>query len=114
MASRNRDPAEGQFADVKLIEDAVYASARYAVWTGTGGSDGCALCKGKSFRERLGDGHQDCAYALAVAEGARSVPYGMSCGDLQARLMQVVTDPRLGQWREDVDWWANQDDPTSL
>jgi hypothetical protein len=103
------DPLEGQWADVHLIEDAVYGSVDYAIWTSTGGATGCTLCKHKTFAQRVAAGghHIDCAREMARDEGARSVKYGMSCGDLMARLAEVVADPRLGQWKQHLDWWAD-------
>lgn len=97
---------EGIIADAHLIEAVVLASVDCAIWTATGGSDGCAQCSNKtrginlSFKERIEKGHLDCAREMAVDEGARGVRYGMTCGDLMARLMGVVADPRLGSWRD--------------
>lgn len=95
----NRDE---QWADVELVTAAVLAEVDYAIWTATGGSDGCAQCSNRStgvrltFAERVAKGHLDCAEEGAVDKGARSVKYGLTTGGLNARLFEALSDPRLG------------------
>lgn len=105
------DPAEGQYADVHLIEDAVLAEVKHAEWSSTGGyAKGCTLCTGKTFRERVeaGGHHIDCAREMARVEGAQGIRAALVCGGLRATLARVVADPRLGEWKRHLDWWAAQ------
>jgi hypothetical protein len=103
------DPLEGQWADVHLIEDAVLAEVKYAEWSSTGGyAKGCTLCAGKNFRERVEAGHLGCAEEMAHVKGAEGVRAALVCGGLRATLARVVTDPRLGEWKRHLDWWAAQ------
>lgn len=102
------DPLEGQVADARLIYEAVRDSVDYGIWTSTGGSTGCSLCRGLSFTERIkqGERHYDCAFEMAADKGARGVKYAMTCGDLMARLLHLVADPRLGEWKRHLDEWS--------
>ncbi len=104
------DPAEGRVADAELLYGAVMGSVRHAVWVATGGSDGCALCDGLTFKERIARGprHYDCAQALAVTKGAGGVAESLSCGSLMAALMNGVSDPRLGEWKRHLDEWSER------
>ena len=109
MNEQAPDPLEGQYADVHLIEDAVLAEIRYAEWSSTGGrAKGCTLCSGKTFRERVEADHYDCAREMARVEGAEGVRAALVCGGLRATLARVVADPRLGEWKRHLDWWASQ------
>ena len=108
MSDLPPDPLEGQIADAELLYATVMGSVDYGIWTGTGGTTGCALCKGLTFKERIAKGghHITCAEELAVDKGARNVKYGMSCGDLMARLIDIAADPRLGEWKRHLDQWS--------
>ncbi len=94
------------WADVGLVEEALRRSVDQAISLATGGgSDGCALCKGTSFQERItrGGAHTRCAYELARMESAVAVrDYLFDPGSMPATLAGVVTDPRIGEWRKGV------------
>lgn len=101
------DPLDGQYADVHLIEEAVLAEVRHSEWASTGGyAKGCTLCTDKTFRERCDSGHHNCAREMARVEGAEGVRASLICGGLRATLARVVADPRLGEWKRHLDWWA--------
>lgn len=103
------DPLDGQWADVHLIEEAVLAEVKHCEWSSTGGyAKGCTLCEGKTFRERAGSGHYDCAREMARVEGAEGIRAALVCGGLRATLARVVADPRLGEWKQHLDWWSRQ------
>lgn len=103
------DPLEGQYADVQLIEEAVMAEVRHCEWASTGGrASGCTLCADRDFRERAEAGHYDCAREMARLEGARGIASYLVRGGLRASLAGVVADPRLGEWKRHLDWWAAQ------
>ena len=80
------DNATFELMDAESLEQAVLAEVRHCVWTATGGSDGCALCRGRTFLQRIEAGHLDCAHAMAVMDGANAVLADLKCGGLKARV----------------------------
>jgi hypothetical protein len=87
------------WADVEMVEAAVMAEVRHQVWVATGGTDGCAQCKRRTFLQRVEAGHLPCAEELAMSKGAGGVRDGLTTGGLTARLHNALQDPRIGAWR---------------
>ena len=87
---------DGFHADAKLVAAAVRAEADRAAYLATGGSDGCSLCKGLTFGERVEKGHPSCAEALAATKGANATAAGMS--EVWIAICRAMTDPRFGEW----------------
>lgn len=84
------DPLEGQVADMELIRAAVMAEVEHCVWASTGGR----ATGTDEERARLA--------------GAEAVQDYLTRGGLNAALLRVVADPRLGEWKQHLDWWAQQ------
>ena len=84
------DPLEGKWADVELLYAAVMAEVEHCVWASTGG------------RASMNDEER------ARVKGAEAVKDYLTRGGLKASLARVVEDPRLGEWKKHLDWWAEQ------
>lgn len=84
------DPLEGQVADMELIRTAVLAEVDHCAWASTGG-----YATGTPEEK-------------ARTEGAKLVREYLTRGGLNAALLRVVADPRLGEWKRHLDWWAEQ------
>ena len=84
------------YADANLISEAVRRDARISAYLATGGSDGCAQCKGLTFAQRVERDHLSCAEALAATAGAQRTAAGLS--EVWISVSRVMKDPRFGQW----------------
>lgn len=84
------DPLDGQVADMELIRAAVMAEVEHCVWASTGG-------------RATGSAEE-----IARLRGAEAVKDYLTRGGLNAALLRVVADPRLGEWKRHLDWWSIQ------
>lgn len=95
-----RDPGvmtkadEQRIANAQLLAATVRRHAARAAYIHAGGSNGCAKCGGRSFLERLADGHTDCARQLVVWETSHSLAREIAA-EVWIPIYRQLQDPRM-------------------
>ena len=94
--SADYDAPDLFYADVHEITRAARTHVEQKAYLLTGGSDGCALCEGRSLAEKLAAGHEDCAIAWIEFQAAKRLAADL--GEMWIPVSRAMSDPRMFQW----------------